>query len=133
LGNLVTMSCWPHGLEPGDRAYIQPDDFRALLASPHLKSLAHLALYLTDIDDGCMTALVESGLLRQLRVLDLWNGLVGDEGARTLARCPDLRRLEKVRMSVRYMTNEGIEALNASGANVEIVEPSPYDPAGEMR
>jgi uncharacterized protein (TIGR02996 family) len=134
LGNLVTLSCWPHGLEPGHgRAYIQPDDFRALLASPHLKSLANLALYLTDIDDRCMTALVESGLLRLLRVLDLWNGRVGDEGAHTLARCPDLRRLEKLRMSVRYMTNAGIEALKASGANVEIIGPSPYDPAGELR
>jgi hypothetical protein len=31
------------------------------------------------------------------------------------------------------MTNEGIEALKASGANVEIVGPSPYDPEGEPR
>jgi uncharacterized protein (TIGR02996 family) len=120
LGNLITLCCWPHALEPDDdRAYIQPENFRALVASPHLKSLTHLALNLTDIGDEDMTALVESGLLRRLRVLDLWCSRIGDEGARILAACPDLRRLERLRLSQNGLTSQGIALLQATGVNLE--------------
>jgi uncharacterized protein (TIGR02996 family) len=120
LGNLGTLRCWPHALEPEDnQAYIQPDDFRALVQSPHLKSLTHLALYLSDIGDEGMATLVQSGLLRRLRVLDMWNGRVSDEGARILAGCPDLRRLEKLRLSGNQLTGAGIALLQATGVNLE--------------
>jgi uncharacterized protein (TIGR02996 family) len=120
LGNLITLSCWPHALEwEHDRAYIQLDSFQALVRSPYLKSLTHLALHLTDIGDEGMIALVESGLLRQLRILDLHNGRVSDEGARTLAGCPDLRRLEKFRLSGNQLTSDGVALLRATGVNLQ--------------
>jgi uncharacterized protein (TIGR02996 family) len=120
MGNLITLSCWPHGLEPDDgQAYIRPDAFQALVRSPHLKSLTHLALYLSDIGDQEMAALVQSGLLRQLRVLDLWNGRVSDEGARILAGCPDLRRLQRLRLAQNQLTGAGIALLQATGVNLE--------------
>src|SRR5262249_41953907 len=82
LGNLVTLSCWPHALEPGaERAYIQPDPFAALVRSPHLKSLTHLAVRLSDIGDEGARALVESGMLRRLRILNLSHGRISDAGA----------------------------------------------------
>jgi uncharacterized protein (TIGR02996 family) len=120
LGNLITLCCWPHAQEPGDTdAYLQPAAFEALVRSPHLKSLMHLALYLTDIGDESMAALVESGLLKRLRVLDLWNSRISDEGARILAACPDLRHLEKLRLSNNQLTSVGIGVLAATGVNLE--------------
>jgi uncharacterized protein (TIGR02996 family) len=120
LGNLVELSCWPHGLEPGDRqAYIQPGPFREMIFSPHLKSLSHLALYLTDLgDEGCR-AIVESGVLKRLRVLDLWSGRITDEGARLLAACPDIRHLQRLRIAQNVLTEEGVAALRATGVNLE--------------
>jgi uncharacterized protein (TIGR02996 family) len=120
LGNLTTLTCWPHALEPWhEQAYIQPDDFQVLVRSPHLKSLTHLALYLTNVGNESMPALVKSGLLKQLRVLDLWNSRIGDEGARILAACPDLRRLEKLRLAGNCLTSQGIRLLRDTGVNLE--------------
>src|SRR5262249_47858100 len=120
LGNLVELSCWPHALEPGDnRAYIQPGPFRELCFSPHLKSLTHLALYLTDLGDEGARAIVESGLLKRLRVLDLWHGRVTDEGARLLAASPDIRHLQRLRLAQNNLTLAGVEALRATGVNLE--------------
>ena len=56
-------------------------------------------LHRTDIGDEGIAALVDSGMLRRLLVLDLQNGRVSDEGARRLAASPDFRRLEQVRLS----------------------------------
>jgi uncharacterized protein (TIGR02996 family) len=120
LGNLVELSCWPHGLEPGDdRAYIQPGPFRELCFSPHLKSLTHLELYLTDLGDEGVRAIVESGLLKRLRVLDLWSGRITDEGARLLASSPDIRHLQRLRLSQNALTEAGVEALRATGVSLE--------------
>lgn len=127
LGNLITLECWPHALEPDDdRAYIDASDFRALVNSPNLKSLTHLALYLSDIGDEGIAALVKSGMLKQLRVLDLWSGRITDEGAQTLAACQDVRRLEKLRLSQNALTEAGIDALKATGINLEAI--NQYDP-----
>ena len=49
LGNLTTLALWPHGLEPDDdHSYIPFEAVRALVRSPHLKSLTHLHIYLSD-------------------------------------------------------------------------------------
>jgi hypothetical protein len=123
LKHLITLSCWPHALEPhANEAYIRPEGFRALVDSPHLQSLAHLELYLTDIGDEEMNFLVKSGILRQLRVLDLWSSRVSDTGAQTLAACPDLRRLAKLRLAQNQLTESGIEALKATGVNLDAEE-----------
>ena len=120
LTNLVELSFWPHALEPGDpEGYIQPGPFRELCFSPHLRSLTHLVVYLSEIGDDGARALVESGMLRRLRVLDLNNGCITDEGARALAASPDLRRLERLRISANGLTEAGIAALQATGVTLE--------------
>jgi uncharacterized protein (TIGR02996 family) len=120
LGNLITLSCWPHALEPDDeQAYLRPEAFEALVRSPHLKSLMYLELYLSDIGDEAMAALVASGLLGRLRVLDLESGRISDEGARILAACPDVRRLERLRLAWNQLTPVGIGLLQRAGARLE--------------
>jgi uncharacterized protein (TIGR02996 family) len=116
LGNLVELECYPHALEPGDeRAYIQPEGFRALVFSPHLQSLTRLRINQSDIGDQGVRDLLASGMIKQLRDLDLDNGRISDEGARLLAACPDLRRLELLRICGNQLTEEGIAALTATG------------------
>jgi hypothetical protein len=91
-----------------------------MVFSPHLKSLTHLALYLTDIGDEGVRAIVESGILRRLRVLDLWNGRITDVGARLLAASPDIRHLHRLRLAQNRLTFAGIQALEATGIPVEV-------------
>ena len=57
-------------------------------------------------DEGCRD-IVESGILKRLKVLDLRHGRITDEGARTLAACPDLARLERLDLSHNELTPEG--------------------------
>jgi uncharacterized protein (TIGR02996 family) len=120
LGNLTTLALWPHALEPGDdHAYIPFEAVRALVHSPHVKGLTHLHIYLSDLgDEGC-AEIVRSGILKRLKVLDLWGGRVSDAGARALAGCPDLRHLERLRIDHNQLTAAGLAALRASGVPVE--------------
>lgn len=127
LGNLITLDCWPHALEPDDtRAYITAESFGRMVRSPHLRSLTHLHLYLTDIGDEGVRALVESGMLRQLQTLDLWSGCITDVGARALAASPHIKGLKKLRLSQNFLTDEGIAVLRATGVNLEAE--SMFDP-----
>src|SRR5262249_39246741 len=79
LGNLTHLQCHPHARYPGDPvAYIRLDQLRAVCRSPHLRSLTHLRLLLTDFGDDGVEEVVASGVLQRLRVLNLSYGCVTD-------------------------------------------------------
>jgi uncharacterized protein (TIGR02996 family) len=91
---------------------------RALLRSPHLKSLAKLRLHLTTFgDEGCLW-IARSGILKRLKVLDLGFGNVTDEGARILAGCADLPNLELLDLQRNALTKKGIALLRKVGIDV---------------
>src|SRR5262249_53177799 len=72
-------------LHPGRDATIDLEELDALLRSPHLPSLTHLQVHMTTFgDEGCRS-IVESGILRRLKTLDIGYGNMTDEGARLLA------------------------------------------------
>jgi uncharacterized protein (TIGR02996 family) len=123
LGNLTTLHVVPHMLEPeGDEAYLTREGTSALMHSPHLNSLTHLYLRQSDLGDQGCVEIVRSGILKRLKVLDLWSGCITDEGARALAACPDLRRLERLNLAQNGLTQAGIDALQAVGiATLEVV------------
>ncbi len=104
----------------GRAPYIEHHDFSSILFSPHLRSLTHLRLRLTDIGDQGCEQIVRSGILKRLKVLDLRHGSVGDEGARILAACPDLKHLELLDLSRNELTAEGIAALQAVGIGLRV-------------
>jgi hypothetical protein len=63
LGNLTHLLCHPHAQLPEDRdAYIRLDQLRAVCRSPHLRSLAHLRLRLTDFGDDGVEEVIASGM-----------------------------------------------------------------------
>lgn len=84
---------------------------RALVQSPHLRSLTHLHLHRSDLGDVGCTDIVTSGILKRLKVLDLRHGEISDSGARILADCPDLRNLELLDVERNALTQAGIDAL----------------------
>lgn len=114
MKNLVTLDCFPHGLEPGDdEAYIRTEGFLALVRSPHLPSLTHLTLRLHEIGDEAMQTFVDSGLLKQLRSLDFFGGNFTDATAHVLADCPDVRNLTRLDFTHNYFTSRGVTRLRA--------------------
>jgi len=114
---LTHLLCHPHALEE-DEPYIRLPGVKALVHSPHLTSLTHLRLRLSDMGDAGIQEIVKSGILKRLKVLDLRNGLVTDDGARALAGCADLRNLESLDLSRNRLTDAGIAALKKTGIQV---------------
>jgi uncharacterized protein (TIGR02996 family) len=122
LGRLTHLLLHPHAFMgfDGDQGSSLPlEQVRALLRSPHLKSLTHLQLRLSNMgDEGCR-ALVDSGILKRLKVLDLRHGCISDDGASALAACPELRHLESLDVSGNWLTAAGTQALGAVGIKVQ--------------
>jgi uncharacterized protein (TIGR02996 family) len=116
LGRLTTLRLHPAF---SDReTFLRRDEVRALFHSPHLPSLINLHLHGCDLgDEGCVD-IVESGILKRLKVLDLRHGCITDEGARTLAACPDIKRLELLSLENNELTDVGRELLNGIGIPV---------------
>jgi uncharacterized protein (TIGR02996 family) len=121
LGNLTHLRLHPHGLDD-DEAYIRLPGLRALIRSPHLESLTHLRLCLSDIGDPGCEEIVRTGFLKRLKGLDLSHGCITDEGARLLAASPDLKNLEMLNLNYNALTPKGIKALQAVGIPVQAKE-----------
>ncbi|MHB1422206.1 MAG: TIGR02996 domain-containing protein [Gemmataceae bacterium] len=108
LSNLTRLLLHPHSFAGplNDLAAA-----RAIVQSPHLRSLTHLQLHRSDLGDVGCTEIVTSGILKRLKVLDLRCGEITDTGARILADCPDLRGLELLDIERNALTQSGIDAL----------------------
>jgi uncharacterized protein (TIGR02996 family) len=113
-------------LHPGRDEDLPLTELLAVLRSPHLTSLTHLHAHLSAFGDEACQRIVESGVLRRLKVLDLAYGNMTDEGARRLAACPDLKHLEVLNVSRNALTDEGVAALRAAG--VPVVADSQHGP-----
>jgi uncharacterized protein (TIGR02996 family) len=134
LTSLTTLLCHPHAMEfeeeePG--AYIRLPQLRAVCRSPHLKALSHLQLRLTNFGDAGAKEVVESGVLKRLKVLDLQGGCITDDGARLLARCPDLKHLDHLNLSRNALTKAGEEAITATGVKAAVGSQHGQVPGGE--
>jgi hypothetical protein len=135
LTNLTTLLCHPHAIEydhaQEEGAYIRLAHLRAICRSPHLKSLTNLRLRLTDFGDKGAREIVESGILKRLKVLDLQGGCITNEGARLLAGCPDLKNLEFLNLSRNSLTKVGQEAIKATKVKTDVSRMEDHD-SGEF-
>lgn len=123
LTNLTTLLCHPHALEGDEEqegAYIRLPHLRAICRSKHLKALTNLRLRLTDFGDAGAKEIVESGILKRLKVLDLQGGCITDEGAKLLAGCPDLKHLDYLNLSRNALTRAGEQAIAATGVKSNV-------------
>ncbi len=122
LTNLTRLRCHPHAIEyydAADGAYIRLPHLRAICRSPNLKSLTHLCLRLTDFGDAGAEEIASSGILKQLKVLDLYGGSITDDGAKTLAACPDLKNLEFLNLRSNALTKAGKDAIKKTGVKAD--------------
>ena len=133
LTNLTTLRMHPHALdmeEDTNGAYIRFAQLKAICRSPHLAALTHLQLRLTDFGDKGAKEIVESGILKRLKGLDLFGGSMTDEGAKILAACPDIKRLERLSLARNAMTKDGVALIKGLGIPVTDVK-SQHNMKGE--
>jgi uncharacterized protein (TIGR02996 family) len=105
-------------LHPGRGEVIDIEDLDALLRLPNLPALTHLQAHMTNFDTDDYQRIIDSGVLRRLKVLDLGYGNMTDAEARLFARSPDLRHLETLIVSRNALTDRGVAALRGTGVNV---------------
>lgn len=121
LSNLTHLIFHPHQPEgegpSGTGSYLPLEQVRHLLTSPHLRSLTHLQLRLSDMGDDGVREVVASGILKRLKVLDLRHGEITDAGARAFAASPDAKNLDRLDLSRNGVTSAGLAALRAAGVN----------------
>jgi uncharacterized protein (TIGR02996 family) len=135
LTNLTAILCHPHAIDyddADDGAYIRLAQLRAICRSPHLKGLTHLRLRLTDFGDKGAKEIVDSGILKRLKMLDLLGGSMTDKGAKLLADCPDLKHLEFLHLSNNALTAEGTKAIKATGVKCDLSEQHGDDDESEF-
>ncbi|MFO0841797.1 MAG: WGR domain-containing protein [Gemmataceae bacterium] len=121
LRNLHTLR-----LHPGRDTNVNADQLDAVLRSPNLPNLTHLQVHMTNYENEGCRRIVDSGILRRLKVLDVGYGNMTDEGARQLAASPELKDLQLLDVSRNALTAEGIAALRATG--VKVVADDQHDP-----
>lgn len=119
LRNLESISFYPHMLEPDDdMAYINRENFVALCRSSNLPNLQHVEIMCSEIGDEGLRIALETGFLQRLNSLNLCYGTVTDSGARMLAEA-DLPNLQYLNLTGNYLTQSGVETLQAMPAQTE--------------
>jgi uncharacterized protein (TIGR02996 family) len=140
LGKLTHLMCYPNsrarleGRDHGWATAISRAGVRAVCWSPHLKSLTHLQMRSCDGGDDMVEDIVNSGILRRLKLLDLRHGRVGDAGAKELARCPEVKGMQ-IDLVNNRLTDRGVSALLLAGAKLrsEDQQKQPYKTASMFR
>jgi len=112
LTNLTHLSFHPAAAhtDEGDGAFLSVEQLTGIARSPHLKKLTHLRFQRSDAGDTGVRVLIESGLLKRLKFLDLAMGEVTDEGAGLLAEA-DLGGLEYLDLRANALSQEGQRRL----------------------
>jgi uncharacterized protein (TIGR02996 family) len=116
LKSLTTLRV--HPAHSDDDSLVPRSEMVKLLRSPHLPALTHLYLRGSDLgNEGCKD-IVESGILKKLKVLDLRHGCIQDDGARILATCPDVGRLQLLDLVGNELAESGQAALQGLACEV---------------
>jgi len=114
LGKLTHLMLHPHY---GHQSFIPLSRVAPVFHSPHLKSLVHLQLRLSDMGNDGVREIISSGILKRLKWLDLRHGCITDAGARLLARCRDARKLDRLDLSRNAVTPAGLAVLRKAKIN----------------
>ncbi|MGL6077027.1 MAG: TIGR02996 domain-containing protein [Fimbriiglobus sp.] len=122
ITKLTHLICWPHALEygdrgdevddgqPGERAYIRLKHLQAVCAA-NWPDLTFLRLRIADFGDEGAGVIVNSGILKRLKHLDLEHGCITEAGALLLSNSPDLKNLESLNLNDNAIQGIGSEAI----------------------
>ncbi|QJW96557.1 WGR domain-containing protein [Frigoriglobus tundricola] len=114
LGNLTHLLLQPHAPDES-KPYIRLRELRAICRATNVPKLTHLALRYTDFGDEGVREIIDSGILKRLKLLDLRGGCVTDDGARLLAAAPDAKNLERLNLDTNALSSIGIKELKSAG------------------
>jgi hypothetical protein len=114
LGNLTHLLLQPHAPDEG-KPYIRLRELRTICRATNMPKLTHLAMRYTDFGDSGIREIIDSGILKRLKVLDLQGGCVTDDGAKLLAASADAKKLERLNLDTNALTTIGVKALKAAG------------------
>ncbi|MFF9350666.1 STM4015 family protein [Streptomyces sp. NPDC014734] len=101
-------------------------DLAPLLAGTRFPRLTHLGLRNSEVQNEIATAVASAPVVARLRVLDLSNGTLGDEGAAALLDGQPLTHLERLDLHHHFMTEPMerriAQALEPHGVRVDVSE-----------
>ncbi|MCX4392308.1 STM4015 family protein [Streptomyces sp. NBC_01767] len=101
-------------------------DLAPLLSGTRFPRLTHLGLRNSEVQNEIAAAVASAPVVAQLRVLDLSNGTMGDEGAAALLDGQPLTHLEKLDLYHHFMTEpmerRVVQALEPHGVRVDVSE-----------
>lgn len=113
------------------------EDFASLFTNNLFPNLRYLGLRDSELANDLASALTQSSLLEQLRVLDLSLGLLDDTGATALLHCPAVKKLEKLDLHHHFCSQEmmqNLRSLRSHGVDVELSDfQEPWDEEEEQR
>lgn len=127
LPTVRRLDLWLGRSEYGGDATV--DDLAPLLAGAGLPALRHLAVCNAEIADTVAAAVAIAPVVRQLEVLDLSMGVLGDEGAAALLAGQTLTHLRRLDLHHHYLSQEWRERVVAAlpGVQVNVSEPQTPD------
>ncbi|MFJ2914844.1 STM4015 family protein [Streptomyces sp. NPDC087228] len=103
-------------------------DLAPLLSGSRFPRLTHLGLRNSELQNEIATAVAGAPVVAQLRVLDLSNGTLGDEGGAALLDGQPLTHLERLDLHHHFMTEPMerriTQALEPHGVRVDVSERS---------
>jgi Ran GTPase-activating protein (RanGAP) involved in mRNA processing and transport len=97
------------------------DGLTAVLAAPLTKSVVHLGLDSSLLTAELLGAVVKSKLMKQLKTLDLSNGLMGDDRVKVLIGAKkQLTHLESIDLRHTGLTPEQGKKITAALPNAKV-------------
>jgi hypothetical protein len=109
LPALEHLELWLGADEYGGNATV--DDLQPILSGQRFPQLVSLGLRDCEWADRLAEAVVNAPILRQLKVLDLSLGNLGDDGARALLQLPVYAKLQRLDIHHHYVSPEVLEQL----------------------
>jgi hypothetical protein len=106
------------------------EDVEALLNGTDFPALIYLGLRNAMIADEIAAVVATHPIVRQLKILDLSLGTLGDTGAQALVDSPQLSHLEELRLFHHYMSEAMVAKLEALPVKVDVSDPQIGDNDG---
>lgn len=106
------------------------EDVKALLKPANFPALTYLGLRDSEIADEVAALIATHPILKQVKILDLSLGTLGDTGGQALLNSPYLPQLQEVRLAHHYFSDEMVEKLEALTIKVDVSDPQKGDNDG---
>ncbi len=106
------------------------EDVKALLKPGNFPALTYLGLRNSMIADEIADMIALHPILKQVKILDLSLGTLGDAGGQALLNSPYLPHLQELRLAHHYFSDEMVEKLKALTVKVDVSDPQKGDNDG---